>query len=185
MTDSTRYEALDAIVPESLADKAARLEAEQAADLETLADAVLAERDQRVEQLEAERDQLEQRCAWLGQQSDRAWDLVKLWRLEAVKRGEDPYSDPKGQALSAALVGIEHQEAAVDAPKQYEQVLAKDAEAAPPVRDRVAARRDPRYAAVLAEIAGFGWPAGNPMVPGSWADAMATRVMAAIRAEEA
>jgi hypothetical protein len=65
----------------------------------------------------------------------------------------------------------------------YEAVFAKEDET-PTVADRVAARKDPRYAAVLAEIRGFGWPAGNPMVPGSWADTLATLVMTAVRAAE-
>lgn len=47
--------------------------------------------------------------------NDRAWDLVKLWRLEAMERGEEQYGDPKQQALSAALVGTEHHQATVDA----------------------------------------------------------------------
>ncbi|MEW9521747.1 hypothetical protein [Streptomyces tubercidicus] len=65
----------------------------------------------------------------------------------------------------------------------YEAVFAKEGEASP-VADRVAARKDPRYAAALAEIRAFGWPAGNPMVPGSWADTLATRVMVAVRSAE-
>ncbi|MGW2920369.1 hypothetical protein ACWDBF_21260 [Streptomyces angustmyceticus] len=65
----------------------------------------------------------------------------------------------------------------------YETVFAKENET-PPVADRVAARKDPRYPSVLAEIRAFGWPAGNPMVPDGWADTLATHVMAAVRAAE-
>lgn len=68
---------------------------------------------------------------------------------------------------------------------QHEAVLAMEAEPAPPVADRVAARRDARYPVVLREVRGFGWPSGDPMVPGTWAETLAARVMAAIRAEEA
>jgi hypothetical protein len=67
---------------------------------------------------------------------------------------------------------------------QYEAVLAMEAEASPSVADRVAARRDPRYPVVLREVQGFGWPAGNPMVRGTYADVLATRVMTALRAQE-
>lgn len=49
---------------------------------------------------------------------------------------------------------------------------------------RVAARKDRRYAAVLEQVRTFAWPAGNPMVPGGWADALATDVLAAIRRDE-
>lgn len=65
----------------------------------------------------------------------------------------------------------------------YEAVFVKENQA-PPVAERRAARKDPRYPAVLAEIRGFGWPAGNPMVPDGWADTLATHVMAAVRAAE-
>lgn len=66
---------------------------------------------------------------------------------------------------------------------QYEAVLARENDV-PPVSDRVAARRDPRYAAVLETIRCYGWPSGQPMVPGTDADILAARVMAAIRAHE-
>ncbi|WP_329126131.1 hypothetical protein [Streptomyces sp. NBC_01353] len=46
------------------------------------------------------------------------------------------------------------------------------------------ARRDPRYAAVLEQVRKMSWPAGNPMLPGGWADTLATDVMAAVRKEE-
>ncbi|MEU6211841.1 hypothetical protein ABZ891_18285 [Streptomyces sp. NPDC047023] len=39
--------------------------------------------------------------------NDRAWDIVRLRRLQAAERGELPYSDPMAQMLSAALVGHE------------------------------------------------------------------------------
>jgi hypothetical protein len=55
----------------------------------------------------------------------------------------------------------------------------------PELRARVAARRDPRYPGVLREIQAFDWPSGEPMVPDSWADILATRVMVALRREEA
>ncbi|MEV7466168.1 hypothetical protein AB0O20_06585 [Streptomyces kronopolitis] len=65
----------------------------------------------------------------------------------------------------------------------YEAVFTKE-DRTPPVAERRAARKDPRYPAVLEEIRGFGWPAGNPMVPDGWADTLATHVMAAVRAAE-
>jgi hypothetical protein len=37
----------------------------------------------------------------------RAWDVVKLLRLRSLHRGEDQYTDPTGQMLSAALVNDE------------------------------------------------------------------------------
>lgn len=37
--------------------------------------------------------------------NNRAWDVVNLHRLRAIKRGEHPTSDPVAQMLSAALVG--------------------------------------------------------------------------------
>ncbi|WP_448334021.1 hypothetical protein [Streptomyces sp. DSM 41534] len=67
---------------------------------------------------------------------------------------------------------------------QYEAVLARE-DNIPPVADRVAARRDPRYPAVLETIRVYGWSDGSPMVPGGDSDLLATRVMAAIRAHEA
>jgi hypothetical protein len=66
---------------------------------------------------------------------------------------------------------------------QYEAVLARENDV-PPVTERVAARRDPRYATVLDTIRVYGWPSGQPMVPGTDADTLATRVMTAIRAHE-
>ncbi|MGY0065185.1 hypothetical protein ACWY4P_53695 (plasmid) [Streptomyces sp. LZ34] len=67
---------------------------------------------------------------------------------------------------------------------EYQAVL--DGEnCTPPVSDRVAARRDPRYATVLETIRCYGWPSGQPMVPGTDADLLATRVMCAIRTHEA
>lgn len=66
---------------------------------------------------------------------------------------------------------------------QYESVLARENDV-PPVADRVAARRDPRYPTVLDTIRCYGWPSGDPMVPGTDADTLATRVMTAIRAHE-
>jgi UPF0042 nucleotide-binding protein len=50
----------------------------------------------------------------------------------------------------------------------------------PDVAARVRGRRDPRYPAVRDIIAAFDWPGGQLMVPGSHADVLATRVMAAI-----
>lgn len=75
-------------------------------------------------------------------------------------------------------------EGCADRRPQFQAVLDAEAEPAPPVADRVAARRDPRYAAVLREIRSFGWPSGDPMVPGAWADILTTRVMTALRAQE-
>ncbi|MEU9703038.1 hypothetical protein [Streptomyces sp. NPDC047981] len=46
------------------------------------------------------------------------------------------------------------------------------------------ARRDDRYAVVLEQVRKMAWPAGNPMLPGSWADTLATDVMAAVRKRE-
>jgi len=46
------------------------------------------------------------------------------------------------------------------------------------------ARRDERYPAVLEQVRKMAWPAGNPMVPGGWADTLAKDVMAAIRKAE-
>lgn len=75
-------------------------------------------------------------------------------------------------------------EGCIDRRPQYQAVLDLEAEPAPPVADRVAAGRDPRYPAVLHEIRGFGWPSGDPMLPGAWANTLATRIMTAIRAQE-
>ncbi|QGZ53323.1 hypothetical protein GPZ77_34400 (plasmid) [Streptomyces sp. QHH-9511] len=46
------------------------------------------------------------------------------------------------------------------------------------------ARKDPRYPAVLEQVKKIAWPRGNPMVPGTYADTLATDVMAAVRREE-
>ncbi|MFD9517677.1 hypothetical protein [Streptomyces sp. NPDC059979] len=46
--------------------------------------------------------------------NDRAWDVVKLRRLQAAERGEDPYGDPVSRILSAALVGSEEHQAVRD-----------------------------------------------------------------------
>ncbi|MFB7359684.1 hypothetical protein [Streptomyces gardneri] len=46
------------------------------------------------------------------------------------------------------------------------------------------ARKDTRYAAVLEQVRKLTWPAGQPMVPGGWADTLATQVLAAIRRHE-
>lgn len=50
----------------------------------------------------------------------------------------------------------------------------------PGMRARLAGRRHPRYPAVQEIIADFDWPDGRKMVPGSYADTLATRVTAAI-----
>jgi hypothetical protein len=50
----------------------------------------------------------------------------------------------------------------------------------PELRARLAGRRDPRYPTVREIIAEFDWPDGRKMVPGSYADILATRVMAAV-----
>ncbi|MFF6771959.1 hypothetical protein ACFY8W_00110 [Streptomyces sp. NPDC012637] len=42
---------------------------------------------------------------------------------------------------------------------------------------RADARRDPWYAAVLEQVRKMAWPAGNPMVPGGWAETLAKDVM--------
>ncbi|MFF6776945.1 hypothetical protein ACFY8W_25820 [Streptomyces sp. NPDC012637] len=49
---------------------------------------------------------------------------------------------------------------------------------------RADARRDPRYAAVLEQVRKMAWPAGNPMVPGGWAETLAKDVMAPVRRQE-
>lgn len=46
------------------------------------------------------------------------------------------------------------------------------------------ARRDPRYPAVLEQVRKMAWPAGKPMLPGGWADTLATDTMAAVRKAE-
>ncbi|GAA2770470.1 hypothetical protein XF35_39960 [Streptomyces platensis subsp. clarensis] len=42
-------------------------------------------------------------------------------------------------------------------------------------------RRDPRYPAALEQVVKMAWPSGQPMVPGGWAETLATDVLAAIR----
>ncbi|MFF6903526.1 hypothetical protein [Streptomyces hydrogenans] len=106
----------------------------------------------------------------------RAWALVAQWRGEAVARREDPYADPHAQALAAALVG---DAAAVAEPADCGRSIT---DFGPPARS--AAREDPRYPAVLEQVAKMAWPAGNPMVPGGWAETLAGDVMAAIRRQE-
>jgi hypothetical protein len=49
---------------------------------------------------------------------------------------------------------------------------------------RADARKDPRYAAVLEQVQKLTWPAGQPMVPGGWAETLAKDVMAAVRRHE-
>lgn len=51
--------------------------------------------------------------------NNRAWDIVNLHRLKAVKRGEHPTSSPIAQMLSAALVGTEEHE---DVRRQVERL---------------------------------------------------------------
>jgi hypothetical protein len=47
----------------------------------------------------------------IRESNNRAWDVVNLLRLRAVKRGQHPTADPMAQTLSAALVGtVEHEE---------------------------------------------------------------------------
>ncbi len=52
--------------------------------------------------------------AAVGASADRAWDIVRLRRQQAAERGEQPYSDPVAQTLSAALVGTEEYQAVRD-----------------------------------------------------------------------
>lgn len=68
---------------------------------------------------------------------------------------------------------------------QYQAILDMEVEPEPPVAVRVAARHDPRYPTVLCEVSAFGWPSGEPMIPGTWADILATRIMTALRTQEA
>ncbi|MFI0929611.1 hypothetical protein ACH4TP_37670 [Streptomyces sp. NPDC021012] len=49
---------------------------------------------------------------------------------------------------------------------------------------RADARRDSRYAAVLQQVQKLTWPAGQPMVPGGWAETLAIQVLAAVRRQE-
>lgn len=46
--------------------------------------------------------------------------------------------------------------------------------------ERYAAYRDPRHPAVLAEVAGYTWPGGQPMVGGGWSEHMTTNIVAAL-----
>lgn len=43
--------------------------------------------------------------AAVKESNDRAWDVVNLHRLRAIRRGEHQTDDPAAQMLSAALVG--------------------------------------------------------------------------------
>ena len=52
------------------------------------------------------------------------------------------------------------------------------------LEQRLAARRDPRYPALLDELTAYTWPSGDPMVAGGWNEHMATYVIAAVRAAE-
>uniref|UniRef100_UPI003F4986A0 hypothetical protein n=1 Tax=Streptomyces sp. CA-141956 TaxID=3240051 RepID=UPI003F4986A0 len=49
---------------------------------------------------------------------------------------------------------------------------------------RADAKRDSRYAVVLEQVQKMDWPSGKPMVPGGWAETLATDVVAAIRRHE-
>ncbi|MFJ7990347.1 hypothetical protein [Streptomyces sp. NPDC096351] len=46
------------------------------------------------------------------------------------------------------------------------------------------ARKDPRYPVVLDQVEKLTWPAGQPMVPGGWAETLAIQVVAAVRKQE-
>ncbi|MFG3157195.1 hypothetical protein ACGF7W_34755 [Streptomyces sp. NPDC048219] len=74
--------------------------------------------------------------------NNRAWDVVNLHRLRAVRRGEHAYSDPVGQMLSAALVGTaEHGDVRRELTELSEGVAGARDIASVPVAERLTGMR--------------------------------------------
>lgn len=70
--------------------------------------------------------------------NNRAWDVVSLHRLRAIKRGEHPTSDPLAQMLSAALVGsAEHENVRREVTEMSEGVAGAQDIASVPAVERV------------------------------------------------
>ncbi|MFE7547083.1 hypothetical protein [Streptomyces gardneri] len=97
--------------------------------------------------------------------------------LETVD-GQTALPAPLQELLTLRLIGALHAEETGAARREEERITDFNPGA------RSDARKDPRYAAVLEQVRKMAWPAGNPMVPGSWADTLAGDVMAAVRKEE-
>jgi hypothetical protein len=72
--------------------------------------------------------------------NNRAWDVVNLHRLQAIRRGEHPTSDPVAQMLSAALVGTpEHEDVRREVTELSEGVAGAQGIASVPAGDGAAA----------------------------------------------
>lgn len=69
--------------------------------------------------------------------NNRAWDVVALHRLRAIKRGEHPTADPVAQMLSAALVGTpEHEDVRREVTQLSEGVAGAQGIASVPVAEK-------------------------------------------------
>ncbi|MEW2402167.1 hypothetical protein [Streptomyces sp. NPDC046862] len=69
--------------------------------------------------------------------NNRAWDVVNLHRLRAIKRGEHPTMDPVAQMLSAALVGTaEHDDVRRELTETSEGVAGAQGIASVPAAER-------------------------------------------------
>lgn len=69
--------------------------------------------------------------------NNRAWDIVSLHRLKAIKRGEHPTDSPVAQMLSAALVGTpEHDHIREQLARLSEGVAGAQGIASVPAADR-------------------------------------------------
>ncbi|MFB7592325.1 hypothetical protein [Streptomyces sp. NPDC056169] len=97
--------------------------------------------------------------------------------LETVD-GQTALSAPLQELLALKLIGALHAEETAAATREEGRITDFNPGA------RSDARKDPRYGAVLDQVRKMAWPAGNPMVPGSWADTLATDAMAAVRKAE-
>lgn len=74
-----------------------------------------------------ELDRLRAEVERLKAANDRAWDVVQLVRFRAIACAEDPYGDPVGQLMSAALIGV----------PSHEEVRAELRELEPKVQRRI------------------------------------------------
>jgi hypothetical protein len=70
--------------------------------------------------------------------NNRAWDVVNLHRLAAIRRGEHPTADPVAQMLSAALVGTpEHEDVRRELTELAEGVAGAEGIASVPAAERM------------------------------------------------
>ncbi|MFD3336038.1 hypothetical protein ACFWV1_25840 [Streptomyces sp. NPDC058700] len=117
--------------------------------------------------------------AWSAARKDPRYPTIRrvILGLETVD-GQTALSQPLQELLTLRVLSALHAGETEAAKHETGRITDFNPSA------RSDARKDVRYAAVVEQVRKMAWPAGQPMVPGGWADTLATDVMAAVRKEE-